>query len=105
MAEGTIAALEVSGYNTGSGDKTIPVFGVDATAAAQSLIAAGKMTGTVKQDAEGMADAICQMVQSTAAGTSMADGIAAAAASSDILTVADGISNKLYVAYAAYTGE
>jgi hypothetical protein len=62
------------------------------------------MTGTVKQDAEGMADAICQMVQSASAGTSMADGVAAVAASGDIFTVAEGISNKLYVAYAAYTG-
>jgi methyl-galactoside transport system substrate-binding protein len=103
MAEGTIAALEVAGFNTGSG-KTIPVFGVDATASAQALIAEGKMTGTVKQDAEGMADAICQMVQSASAGTSMADGVAAVAASGDIFTVAEGISNKLYVAYAAYTG-
>jgi methyl-galactoside transport system substrate-binding protein len=103
MAEGTISALEVAGYNTGSG-KTIPVFGVDATASAQSLIAEGKMTGTVKQDADGMAEAICQMVENVSAGTSMADGISAVAASGDIFTVADGISNKLYVAYAAYTG-
>jgi hypothetical protein len=51
-----------------------------------------------------MAEAICQMVENVSAGTSMADGISAVAASGDIFTVADGISNKLYVAYAAYTG-
>ena len=66
MAEGAISALETAGYNTGAeGSKTIPVFGVDATDAAKELIAAGKMTGTVKQDAEGMAVAIASVVKAT----------------------------------------
>ena len=59
MAEGAIAALANAGYNTGDkNSRQIPVFGVDATAAAVDLIAKGRMTGTVKQDAEGMAAAV-----------------------------------------------
>ena len=57
MALGAISALQEAGYNK-EGGKTIPVFGVDATVEAQASIIAGTMTGTVKQDAEGMAKAI-----------------------------------------------
>lgn len=105
MAEGAISALEAAGYNTGAeGATVIPVFGVDATDAAKELIAAGKMTGTVKQDAEGMAAAIASVVKANGEGTAMADAISAAAATNaDMYTVADGIANKLFVAYAAYT--
>ncbi len=107
MAEGAISALETAGYNTGAeGAKTIPVFGVDATDAAKELIAAGKMTGTVKQDAEGMAVAIASVVKATGEGTSMADAVSATSATNpDMYTIADGIANKLFVAYAAYTAE
>lgn len=105
MAEGVISALQAVGYNTGGeGSKMIPVFGVDATDSAQSLIAQGAMAGTVKQDAEGMAKAIRGMVENAAAGTSMADGIAAVAATDEIYSVAEGVANKLYVAYSAFTG-
>lgn len=61
MAEGVISALNSTGYNTG-GDKKIPVFGVDATDAAKELIKDNKMTGTIKQDAEGMAKAITLLI-------------------------------------------
>ena len=105
MAEGAISALEAAGYNTGAeGATTIPVFGVDATDAAKELIAAGKMTGTVKQDAEGMAVAIASVVKAAGEGTAMADAIAATAdTNAEMYTIADGIANKLFVAYAAYT--
>ena len=105
MAEGAISALEAAGYNTpAQGATVIPVFGVDATDAAKELIAAGKMTGTVKQDAEGMAAAIASVVKANGEGTAMADAISATAATNtDMYTVADGIANKLFVAYAAYT--
>ena len=105
MAEGAISALEAAGYNTGADDaKVIPVFGVDATDAAKGLIEAGKMTGTVKQDAEGMAAAIASVVKADGEGTAMAAAIAAVAATNaDMYSVADGIANKLFVAYAAYT--
>ena len=107
MAEGAISALEAAGYNTGAeGATVIPVFGVDATDAAKELIAAGKMTGTVKQDAEGMAVAIASVVKATGEGTSMADAVSATSATNpDMYTIADGIANKLFVAYAAYTAE
>ncbi len=105
MAEGVVSALNAAGYNDGKG-KTIPVFGVDATDSAKELIKAGKMTGTVKQDAEGMAKAIAETAASIGAGTSVTDSIAnAAKTDSEMYTIAEGVSNKLYVAYAPYMGE
>ena len=62
MAQGAISALNSVGYNTGEG-KSVPVFGVDATSAAQELIKNKKMTGTIKQDAEGMAEALSLMAK------------------------------------------
>jgi methyl-galactoside transport system substrate-binding protein len=62
MAEGAIAALNTAGYNLGAeSSRAIPVFGVDATKAAVDLIGKGKMTGTVKQDAAGMAEAVSRL--------------------------------------------
>ena len=105
MAEGAISALEAAGYNTGAeGATTIPVFGVDATDAAKELIAAGKMTGTVKQDAEGMAAAIAQIAKAVGEGTALKDAVAATAESNtEMYSVAEGVATKLYVAYAPYT--
>ena len=57
MALGAIAALNEAGYNK-VGGRVIPVFGIDATDAAKSKIDSGFMTGTIKQDARGMATAI-----------------------------------------------
>lgn len=57
MALGAISALQEAGYNK-QGGKVIPVFGVDAIGAAQEAINAGSMIGTIKQDAEGMANVI-----------------------------------------------
>lgn len=61
MALGAISALEAAGYNK-KGGKTIPVFGVDATDAAKEAIKDGKMAGTIKQDAEAMADVISKLM-------------------------------------------
>ena len=61
------------------------------------------MTGTVKQDAQGMADAICATVAAVASGSSLADAAAAVAASADIYSMAEGFTNKIFVAYAPYT--
>ncbi len=74
MALGAIASLQAAGYNNGSG-KTIPVFGVDATDAAKSKIEQGVMTGTIKQDAEGMADAIVEVSENYLEKKSAFDGI------------------------------
>lgn len=62
MAIGAVTALQNAGYNLEDGSATvIPVFGVDATDAAQEAIGKGIMTGTIKQDAEGMADTIAKI--------------------------------------------
>lgn len=63
MAEGAISALNAAGYNKGGDSPTIPVFGVDATEAAKSLIEKGQMSGTVKQDATGMAQALAHLTK------------------------------------------
>ena len=103
MAEGTIAALEAIGYNLEGGDKYIPVYGVDATDSAQELIRAGRMTGTVKQDAEGMANAVADVVDAIGAGSSVVDAVSTVAGAADILTIAEGFNNKIFVAYAPFT--
>jgi len=67
-ALGAIEALNERGFNTGAGAPYIPVFGVDALAAAQEAIRAGKMSGTVLQDAVGMARTIVSLVKNVASG-------------------------------------
>ena len=74
MALGAIAALEEAGYNK-SGARVIPVFGIDATEAARSKIKSGAMTGTVKQDGAGMAEAILRITENYAMGADALDGI------------------------------
>ena len=63
MAEGAISALNAAGYNKGGNSPTIPVFGVDATDAAKTLIKNGQMAGTVMQDAKGMAKALLHLAK------------------------------------------
>ena len=103
MAVGVVQALNAAGYNTGSG-KTIPVFGVDATDDAKALIGQGKMAGTVKQDAEGMAKAVAQTVKALSEGKTMVEALAAAAGTGDNFSISGKVAAKLYVAYAPYTG-
>ena len=103
MALGAMAALQSAGYNLGGDSKKIPIFGVDATQAAQDAIAADGMTGTVKQDADGMAAAICAAVQGIASGATAADAASDVAASADIYSLAEGFNNKVFVAYAPFT--
>lgn len=98
MAEGAVAALNDKGYNTGDSAKTIPVFGVDATDAAKKLIADGKMVGTIKQDAEGMAACIAQLTQNTADGKELVDGV-----EKDMIS--EKVANKIFIPYGIYTGE
>ena len=98
MAEGAISALEAAGYNTGAeGVTTIPVFGVDATDSAKQLINEGKMTGTIKQDAEGMASTILNLVSSVQGGGELMDNTSS-------FNVDEGVA-KIRVPYATYTGE
>ena len=95
MALGAIAALQAAGYNNGTG-KTIPVFGVDATDAAKEKIADGSMTGTIKQDAEGMANAISTITQNMASGKATFEGI-------DSANVVG--TWRVNIPYSSYTGE
>ncbi len=98
MAEGAISALSAAGYNTGAGGSTtIPVFGVDATSAARDLINSGKMAGTIKQDAEAMANAIAEVVKNGMAGKSLFEGITDYNIDADVA--------KMRIAYAVYLGE
>ena len=96
MAEGAVSALQGAGYNTGDG-KTIPVFGVDATDSAKQLINEGKMTDTIKQDAEGMASTILNLVSSVQGGGELMDNTSS-------FNVDEGVA-KIRVPYATYTGE
>jgi methyl-galactoside transport system substrate-binding protein len=100
MAEGAISALSAAGYNTGAeGATTIPVFGVDATSAAKALIAAGKMAGTIKQDAEGMAEALRMAIDNgLVEGKGLLEGL-------DKKFDIDDNVRKARVAYAVYLGE
>ena len=98
MAEGAISALNGAGYNLGGESKTIPVFGVDATDAAKDLIRNGKMAGTIKQDAEGMAEAIAHIAKNAFEdGKGLLDG-------TDKYSVDESVA-KIRIAYAKYLGE
>ena len=96
MAEGAISALNASGYNTGD-DNFIPVFGVDATDAARELIGGGKMAGTIKQDSDGMAEALAVIASNINGGKNMLDGI-------DKYSIDEGI-NKIRIAYSKYLAQ
>ena len=100
MAEGCITALQAAGYNNGEGTTTIPVFGVDATDSAQQLIAAGTMTGTIKQDAEGMAECIALLASNVMNGEDLM-------ANTDSYTkdTANNLDNKIFIPYQEYTGQ
>ena len=102
MAEGAVASLKQAGYNV-DGAHVVPVFGVDATDNAKMLIAEGSMTGTVKQDAEGMAKAIANTVKGIDEGKTMVDALAAVVAGDKKYTLAEGVATKLFVAYAPFT--
>ena len=96
MAEGAVSALNAAGYNKGSGI-TIPVFGVDATSAARELIRAGKMAGTIKQDADGMAEAIEDVIENGLDGKPLLDDMDEYAK--------DENTAKIRIPYAVYLGE
>ena len=95
MALGAIAALQAAGYNNGTG-KTIPVFGLAATDAAKEKIADKSMTGTIKQDAVGMAEAISTITQNLASGKATFEGI-------DSANVVG--TWRVNIPYSSYTGE
>ena len=95
MALGALAALEEAGYNR-SGAHHVPVFGVDATDAARAKIEAGAMTGTVKQDAVAMAEAIAKTAENLLNGRSAFEGI------ENVEVVGE---KRINIPYAPFTGE
>lgn len=95
MAIGAIAALQNAGYNQ-DGATVIPVFGVDATDAAKDKIAEGSMIGTIKQDAEGMANTIATIAGNFLKG---ADTFAGVDSANIVGTW------RVNIPYGTYTGE
>ncbi len=95
MALGALSALNEIGYNKGDG-RTIPIFGVDATEAAKAKIKSGAMTGTVKQDAEGMARAIATIAKNFIDGKGKFEGL------SDAELIGEW---RVNIPYAPYEGD
>lgn len=97
QALGAIEAMNELGYNSGDPAKTIPVFGVDATSVAREAIQAGNMTGTVRQDADGMAEAILHFAGNIAAGRDLMDGVEDFNKDEDV--------DKIRISYSIYTAD
>ena len=95
MALGAISALQAAGFNTGSG-KTIPIFGVDATDAGKSAIKSGAMTGTIRQDGDGMANTIFTVMNNLRDGKGTFEGV-------DSENVVG--TWRVNIPYSEYTGE
>ncbi len=94
MATGAISALQNVGYNNGDGTTIIPVFGVDATDDAKALIKAGNMTGSIKQDAVGMASTITTLAVNAQNGDDIMANTGSYTVDSDVA--------KIRVPYAMY---
>ena len=103
MAEGAISALQSVGYNVEGGDKTIPVYGVDALASAVEKIDAGIMTGSVKQDGEAMAATIATLVGNIQSGAALMDNTDQYTLATD--DAGETIANKILVPYSLYSAE
>lgn len=95
MALGALAALEEAGYNK-DGGRYIPVFGIDATDAARAKISSGAMTGTVRQDGEGMANTIGKITENFLLERDKLEGIEGE------MTVGGW---RVNIPYSVYTGE
>lgn len=99
MAIGAIGALNELGYNLGGQDESyIPVFGVDAIETAKQLIEEGKMTGTIKQDREGMANAMIHLIANGLKNTDLMEN-------TEDFVKAENCHNKIYIPYGSYTSD
>lgn len=98
QALGAIESMNEKGYNDGNAASGyMPVFGVDATAVAQDAIANGKMTGTIKQDAVGMASGILFLAANVQSGAELM-------ANTDTFNVDEDVA-KVRIPYAIFTGK
>lgn len=95
MALGAVSSLQGAGYNT-EGKTFIPVFGVDATEAAKAAIEKGSMAGTVKQDADGMAETITKVMNNFLNGSEPL---------SDVPTDEIEGNWRINIPYSVYTGK
>lgn len=96
MAKGAIEALNELGYNLGETEEsTIPVFGVDAIKSAKELIEEGKMIGTIKQDKDGMVNAMIHLVGNGLNHKSLLEG-------TEEFVVSPNCKNKIFIPYAEY---
>lgn len=96
MAIGAISALQAVGMNTGSSKDNMVVVGVDATDLAVAEIDKGTMSGTVKQDAEGMAKALIDTMKNRLANNDFIKG-------TDYKLGAD--KKSIRIDYQIYTGK
>lgn len=71
MALGSIASLERAGY---TGDKALPVIGVDAIPEALEMIKSGKMFGTVLNDSKNQSQATVELARNVALGKDPLEG-------------------------------
>ncbi len=98
QALGAIEAMNEKGYNDGKeGSGYIPTFGVDATPVAQDAIANGKMTGSILQDAVGMASGILYLASNVQAGADLL-------ANTEDFNMDEGVA-KIRIPYAIYSGK
>ena len=95
MALGALQSIEQAGRTVGT---DIYLVGVDALKEAVQNVVDGKMTGTIKQDAEGMANGIAYLAKNIQAGKDLM-------ADTDSFNISEKVSNKIYIPYATYTGE
>ncbi|MCR8745075.1 galactose/glucose ABC transporter substrate-binding protein MglB [Romboutsia lituseburensis] len=72
MASGAVASLEKEGYF--SGDKFMPVVGVDAIPEIVTLIESGKVVGTVLNDAVGQGKAVIDLSVNASEGKNVLEG-------------------------------
>ena len=56
------------------------------------------MTGTIKQDAEGMAVCIADLVKNVSEGKGVMDG-------TDSYHISEKVANKIFIPYQMYSGE
>ena len=101
MAEGVILALNAAGYNTGVPDTvTIPVFCFFSTEYARQLIASGRMTGTIVQDAALMAEVVTCLAENAAEGRDLMEG------TEDYpKDLEHGLNNKIIIPFSFYEPE
>ncbi|HAT4274848.1 TPA: galactose/glucose ABC transporter substrate-binding protein MglB [Clostridium perfringens] len=74
MALGAISSLEKAGYLDGTPEKFVPIYGVDAIPEALDKIKAGKMAGTVLNDAKNQAQALVDSCMNLVNGKEINEG-------------------------------